>query len=228
MSINTIRHNETTVIEQAAALLRPACPAWVPTDAQALAEVRGAQAPGCVCLGAFVEGEVVGWIGGRPEYSHAWELHPLVVRADRRGVGIGRALVAALEERARAAGALTLYLGTDDDGPVPRTTAGGVHLFPDPLAHAARLQPVDHPSGFYRRLGFVVVGLIPDANGPANRTSSWRSRSRPADAYRTNALATQPVPYVVLVTLYQVYPLAVVGPPTTVNVAPLGSTASTG
>jgi aminoglycoside 6'-N-acetyltransferase I len=74
--------------------------------------------------------------------------------------------VAALEERARQHGALTLYLGTDDDRPTPGTTAGGVDLFPDPLAHAARLEVIDHPVAFYRLRGFVVVGLIPDANGP--------------------------------------------------------------
>jgi aminoglycoside 6'-N-acetyltransferase I len=81
-------------------------------------------------------------------------------------MGVGRALVAALEERVRAAGALTLYLGTDDDGPSPGTSAGGIELFPDVLSHAASLRVFDHPAGFYRRMGFEVVGLIPDANGP--------------------------------------------------------------
>ncbi len=75
-------------------------------------------------------------------------------------------LVMALEERVRVAGGLTLYLGTDDDGPTPGTSAGGVELFPDVLSHAANLRVADHPAGFYLRIGFEVVGLIPDANGP--------------------------------------------------------------
>jgi aminoglycoside 6'-N-acetyltransferase I len=90
----------------------------------------------------------------------------LVVKEDARRTGVGRALVAALEERVRGAGALTLYLGTDDDGPAPGTSAGGRDLFPDVLSHAANLRVSDHPAGFYRRMGFEVVGLIPDANGP--------------------------------------------------------------
>ncbi len=158
--------DDRSAVLQAAALLRAAFPDWMRTSEDALAEVREALSPDYTCLAAFVNGDVAGWIGGRPEYSHAWELHPLVVRADHRGRGIGRALVAALEERARDARALTLYLGTDDDGPMPGTTAGGIDLFPDPLAHAIGLQAIDHPSDFYRHLGFVVIGLIPDANGP--------------------------------------------------------------
>lgn len=83
---------------------------------------------------------VLGWVGGIPTYSHAWELHPLVVRQDVRGQGIGQALVTAWEERVRERGALTLYLGTDDDGPEPGTSAGGVALSPGVLSHAAMLR----------------------------------------------------------------------------------------
>jgi aminoglycoside 6'-N-acetyltransferase I len=133
---------------------------------EALAEVRDALTPGRVCLGAWRGGDLLGWVGGIPDYSHAWELHPLVVRADARGQGVGRALVAALEARARAAGALTLYLGTDDDWATPRTSVGGIDLWADPLVHAARLEPGPHPAGFYQRVGFSVIGLLPDANGP--------------------------------------------------------------
>lgn len=174
-AIRDLDANDARAIEQAAALLREAFPAWLSTEDHALAEVREALVPDYTCLAALHHGEVIGWIGGRPEYSHAWELHPLVVRADRRNQGVGRALVATLEERARDAGALTLYLGTDDDGPLPGTSAGGIDLFPDPLAHAARLESRDHPLGFYRRLGFIVVGLIPDANGPG-KPDIWMAK----------------------------------------------------
>ena len=89
----------------------------------------------------------------------------IVARVDVRDQGIGRALVAVLEERARRRGALTLYLGTDDDGPLPGASGGGIDLFPGVLNHAAKLAVRDHATGFYRRLGFEVSGLIPEANG---------------------------------------------------------------
>jgi GNAT superfamily N-acetyltransferase len=45
-------------------------------------------------LAAIDDGQLLGWIAGRPDYrSRVWELHPVVVRADARGHGIGRELV---------------------------------------------------------------------------------------------------------------------------------------
>jgi aminoglycoside 6'-N-acetyltransferase I len=153
-------------VEQAASLLIAAFPGWLPTMEMARDEVAEALAADRICLAARSGEMVLGWVGAIPQYSHAWELHPLVVRQDARGRGIGRALVAALEARVAARGAQTLYLGSDDDGSCPCTSAGGVALFPGVLAHAAVLTVRDHPVAFYRKIGFEVVGLIPDANGP--------------------------------------------------------------
>ena len=165
-AIAQVAADDEGAVRQAAELIRRAWPDWVETDAAAVAEVREALGPGRVCLAAREGEAVLGWVGAIPTYDFAWELHPLVVREGERGRGVGRSLVAALEAELRTRGALTVYLGTDDDGPEPGTTAGGVDLFPDPLAYAARLEVINHPVGFYRRLGYVVVGLIPDANGP--------------------------------------------------------------
>jgi aminoglycoside 6'-N-acetyltransferase I len=164
--VDALRADETDAIDQAAALLVDAFPHWLPTVEMARAEVAEALGIDRICLVARAGNEILGWVGAIPGYSHAWELHPLVVRADARRKGVGRALVTALEEHVRAAGALTLHLGTDDDRPTPGTSAGGVELFPDVLSHAASLRVIDHPAGFYQRMGFEVVGLIPDANGP--------------------------------------------------------------
>jgi len=114
---------------------------------------------------AALEGEtLLGWIGAIRSYSHAWELHPLVVDPARRGMGVGRVLVGALEGHARAAGVLTLHLGTDDD--FGGTSLAGLDLFPDVLAKARTARSTDrHPLGFYQRLGYEVTGLVPDANG---------------------------------------------------------------
>lgn len=151
---------------QAAELLLAGFPHWTATRAEAAAEVTEALLPDRICLAARDGTVLLGWVAAIPAYSHAWELHPLVVREAVRGRGIGRALVTALEARVRERGVLTLYLGTDDEGPTAGTSLWGVDLFPDPLVHAASVEVVDHAVGFYQRLGYVVVGVIPDANGP--------------------------------------------------------------
>ena len=179
--IAELRPDDTDGIDQAAALLVAAFPHWTATRDAARDEVAELLAPGHICLTARIGNAVLGWIGAIPSYSHAWELHPLVVRDDIRGRGIGRALVTALEERVRQRGALTIYLGTDDDGPVPGTSAGGVDLFPGVASHAANLSVVDHAAGFYRRLGFEVVGLIPEANGPGKPDVLMAKRIGPSE-----------------------------------------------
>jgi aminoglycoside 6'-N-acetyltransferase I len=138
--------------------------AW-PDMESALEEVRETLQDGRISRVAVDEqGTVLGWIGGAPSYSRVWELHPLVVRPDRQRQGIGRALVADLEERVRERGGLTLRLGTDDlDG---QTSVFGIDLYPDPLEHLARIRNQrDHPYEFYQKQGFVIIGVIPDATG---------------------------------------------------------------
>ncbi len=111
------------------------------------------------------DGAVLGWIGAISVYDgNAWELHPLVVDPARQRRGVGRALVEALEERAAARGGGTMFLGTDD---VPGwTSLAGVDVYGAVLGHLRDLRDVHgHPFAFYRRLGYEVVGMIPDANG---------------------------------------------------------------
>ena len=119
---------------------------------------------------AALEGEtLLGWVGAIDTYNGlVWELHPLVVDPARQRRGVGALLVRALEDAGRARGVLTVTLGTDDD--FGGTTIFGVDVFDDLPGHIARLAPRDgapvaHPITFYRRMGYVVVGLVPDANG---------------------------------------------------------------
>lgn len=140
--------------------------AWPDLDA-ALQEVRESFGEGRLSrVARDDDGAVVGWIGGISQYDgHVWELHPLAVRPDRQGRGIGRALVADLEARVRERGGLTLWLGTDDEA--GQTSLAGVDLYPDIPGRLAAIRNLRrHPYEFYQRLGFVIVGVMPDANGP--------------------------------------------------------------
>ncbi|MFC2038614.1 GNAT family N-acetyltransferase [Chloroflexota bacterium] len=110
-------------------------------------------------------GDVLGWIGGIKEYrGNVWELHPLAVRLDSRKKGIGRALVSDLEEHVREHGGHTVRVGTDDEDDM--TTVAGIDLYPDILEHLKNIKNVKgHPYEFYIKLGYVIIGAIPDANG---------------------------------------------------------------
>jgi aminoglycoside 6'-N-acetyltransferase I len=112
-------------------------------------------------------GQVLGWIGGLPEYhGRVWELHPLVVRRDYRRRGLGRQLVTIFESEVALRGGLTMTLGTDDDSGM--TSLAGIDLYDDVPGHIAQLRDLGrgHPFLFYRKLGYVVTGVMPDANGP--------------------------------------------------------------
>lgn len=125
-------------------------------------------------IAALQDDVLVGWVGRIETYDHAWELHPLVVDPSAQRGGIGTALVRALEARVKAEGVLTLYLGTDDE--FGGTNLYGVDLFPDVAGKIATLkETVGHPFAFYRKLGYEVVGLIPDANGPG-KPDIWMAK----------------------------------------------------
>lgn len=120
--------------------------------------------PARVALAALAGDRLIGWIGAIRTYDHAWELHPLVVDPAHQRRGIGTCLLTAMEQSARTQGVLTLYLGTDDD--FGGTSLFGRDLFPDVASKIAGIAVTrGHPVAFYRKLGYEVVGLIPDANG---------------------------------------------------------------
>jgi aminoglycoside 6'-N-acetyltransferase I len=109
---------------------------------------------------------LLGWVGGLPEYGgRVWELHPMVVRQEHRRRGIGRALAAAFEIEAATRGGLTATLGTDDDSGM--TSLSSVDLYADLPRHIEELRDLGrgHPFLFYMKLGYMVTGVMPDANG---------------------------------------------------------------
>jgi aminoglycoside 6'-N-acetyltransferase I len=171
MQITDLLPDDESVIQQAATLLvesfKEHWPEAWPDLESALQEVRESFEADRISRVALDEdGMVLGWIGGIRQYDgNVWELHPLAVRPDRQRQGIGRALVADLEAEVRRQGGLTLWLGSDDEAEM--TSLSGVNLYPNVLVHLANLKNLrGHPYEFYQKVGFVVIGVMPDANGP--------------------------------------------------------------
>jgi aminoglycoside 6'-N-acetyltransferase I len=111
-------------------------------------------------------GPVVGWIGAIPMYGgNVWEIHPLVVASSHRRHGLGRMLVRDLEEIVRQKGAVTLWAGSDDEN--AETSLGGANLYADVPGAIRNVRNLKaHPYEFFVRVGFTIVGVMPDANGP--------------------------------------------------------------
>lgn len=168
--ITDLDNAETTVVKQVAQLLVDGFAQFHPHPWPALGtamdEVEESLKPDRISLVALDNNDqVLGWVGGIRQYDgNVWELHPLVVSATWRQRGLGRKLVQALEKRVSDHGGLTLWLGTDDVSGA--TTIGGTNLYPEPAKHLQQVLNLrNHPIDFYRKLGFVVTGVLPDANG---------------------------------------------------------------
>jgi aminoglycoside 6'-N-acetyltransferase I len=170
ITITDLEPHDTAAVYSAAALLItgfavPAPDAW-PDLPSALEEVQDVCVPGNICRAArAADGSMVGWIAGYPRYGgNVWELHPLVVDPAWQGQGIGQALIADFETHVVARGAITITLGSDDE--TNRTSLGGVDLYPDVWEHIQHIRNLRrHPFTFYQKCGYVIIGVVPDANG---------------------------------------------------------------
>jgi aminoglycoside 6'-N-acetyltransferase I len=158
------------LIQQAAQLLVDAFrkhwpDAW-PTFEEGMEEVHEMLEANRVCRAAVDEqGNLLGIIGGIPGYDgHVWELHPLAVQPSLQGQGIGRALVQDFEEQVRFKGGLTITLGSDDeDGMTSLSNVDLYHNLWKKIRDVRNLK--DHPFEFYQKLGYIITGIVPDANG---------------------------------------------------------------
>ena len=110
-------------------------------------------------------GNLLGIIGGIPGYDgNVWELHPLAVQPSQQGQGIGRALVEDFEEQVRVKGGLTITLGSDDEDNM--TSLSNVNLYENLWEKIRDIRNhKNHPFEFYQKMGYVITGVVPDANG---------------------------------------------------------------
>lgn len=128
-----------------------------------------------IALIAVENSTALGFIGAIPQYGvTGWELHPLVVRKDKRLSGLGALLVDALEREAARRGAITIYLGSDDTK--GKTSLANTDLYENTFAKIDGIQNIDrHPYEFYQKQGYKIVGVIPDANG-SGKPDIWLAK----------------------------------------------------
>lgn len=170
MNILTLSTDDKNLIEQAAQLIVDAfrehwTDAW-PTLEEGIKEIHEMLENERICRVAVDEsGNLLGIIGGIPGYDgHVWELHPLAVQPSLQRQGIGQALVQDLEEQVRARGALTITLGSDDEDGM--TSLSNVDLYENLWEKIRDIKNYkSHPYEFYQKMGFVITGVVPDANG---------------------------------------------------------------
>ena len=149
-------------------------PGWLPTPERARETIDEARDK----LARVVLDEheqPVAWIAAAHAWGRLWEIHPMIVARAHQRRGFGRLLVREIEAAAAADGALTLTLSTSDM--TGATSLSSVDLFDAPARRLVELAVVKpHPVSFWIRLGFVVVGVTPDAEGPGMPSISLAKR----------------------------------------------------
>jgi len=165
--IETLTRAEPDWVAQAAQLLHQVFApqgSWA-TLAEAQEEVDEMLAPERFVRVALDGDEVIGWVGGVPEYNgNVWELHPVLVKPARQRHGIGTMMLRDFEEQVRQRGGLTIQLGSDDVH--NQTSLADADLYVDLWQQIRDIQNLNgHPYEFYQKLGYTIIGVIPDASG---------------------------------------------------------------
>lgn len=143
-------------------------PNWLRTTDDAYATIHEALEPEKTCRALLDEGNPLGWVAAGPAWGRIWELHPLLIDPDHQKRGYGRLLANDIEQFAVAAGALTMELSTSDT--TDATNISGIDLYADPFVALSRIDVVDQDVGhsyqFWIKVGYTIVGVLPDAEGP--------------------------------------------------------------
>jgi aminoglycoside 6'-N-acetyltransferase I len=118
-----------------------------------------------IAIMAVEEDKIVGFVGAIPQYGiTGWELHPIVVRKTKQNKGIGTLLIKALEKEVANKGGITIYLGTDDE--FNKTSLSNEDLYENTFDKIRNIKNFKkHPYEFYQKMGYKIVGVIPDVNG---------------------------------------------------------------
>jgi aminoglycoside 6'-N-acetyltransferase I len=111
------------------------------------------------------DNKLLGIIGGLSQYDgNVWELHPLAIQPNLQKQGIGKKLLEDFEEQVRQKNGITILLGTDDENNM--TSLSNVDLYENLFEKIKNIKNIKgHPYEFYQKMGYTIIGIIPDANG---------------------------------------------------------------
>jgi len=118
-----------------------------------------------ICIGVKIENELIGWIGLRPMYDKTWELHPMVVKKEFQRKGYGKILIYELEKIAQKRGIIGILAGSDDETnstSLSDKEITGENIFEE-IKNIKNYR--NHPYEFYIKSGYIIIGIIPNANG---------------------------------------------------------------
>ena len=170
MKIITLTKEDESLVQQAAQILMDAFrehwpEAW-PTIKDAQQEILEMLDAERICRAVIDDQrKLLGIIGGIQQYDgHVWELHPLAIQPEMQGRGIGKMLAEDFEEQVRQQGGLTITLGSDDEDHM--TSLSDVNLFVNLWDQVKNIRNLKHhPYEFYQKMGYVITGVVPNANG---------------------------------------------------------------
>jgi aminoglycoside 6'-N-acetyltransferase I len=160
-----VEPEDTQFIEEAALLLQIVYPHLLYTQAEAENEIMRVFQQGSIFIIRVIDEQIVGMIGARPTHgSTGYELFPHVVSPDKQNQGMGSVLLQMLETELSKRQATVLFLATEDE--MGETSISDIDLFEDPFPSLQELKSDStHPYVYYRKRGFKVFGVIPDAFG---------------------------------------------------------------
>ncbi|WP_079389637.1 AAC(6')-Ia family aminoglycoside 6'-N-acetyltransferase [Pseudomonas aeruginosa] len=118
-----------------------------------------------ICIGILINNELIGWIGLREMYKRTWELHPMVIKKTHHSMGFGKILINEIERKAKERDLEGIVLGTDDETyrtSLSMTELNNENIFQE-IKNIRNLG--NHPYEFYKKCGYNIIGVIPNANG---------------------------------------------------------------
>jgi aminoglycoside 6'-N-acetyltransferase I len=124
-----------------------------------------------ICVGLKINNELIGWCCLTPSYwGKTWDLHPFVISTKFQGKGLGKKLMGEIEKLVQEKGAIGIILDSGDEEKLTSLSEKEINeanIFEE-IKNIKNIR--NHPYEFYKKCGFMIYGIIPNAYG-VNKSS---------------------------------------------------------